>query len=392
MTVELPTEIWWKILTFLPSDSTIRVGQVNRVFLGIARELWYRNLKFVGSLSLGHYRRRNPAKILASTARCIRAAFGSGYNRQRKLDHETKPMEQIQLAGETMKNLEHVEQYCLAWPDSYTEPWPGSTEVILTFLSLLAIPSFCGNLTRIDLSIPAHTMKSLALVKIPSLKYLDVSLAFQRPCKLSPYRAMTICSPSTITLPNYFVFFVTQTFLAYTLSVLYGSKGISDTFRYNSPDSSSKWPQASQSRALPRATRLTFAGNSDIFSGITYTFSSLTLLHLNSDFLCDNIANLSAILSSVAQHLEELFLQGQWLTLNEVNMIVEALSLSPSLRHLSIEPKELSPKIFDLLAFNFPQLQSLKLSFKVFSSSVTLQSFLTEDDLWFVSPDMPLSW
>ena len=48
MAAQLPTELWWKILELLPLYEVSQVGQVNTVFLEIARELRYRDLKFVG--------------------------------------------------------------------------------------------------------------------------------------------------------------------------------------------------------------------------------------------------------------------------------------------------------------------------------------------------------
>ncbi|KAF5390513.1 hypothetical protein D9757_005200 [Collybiopsis confluens] len=459
MTAQLPTEIWWKILEFLPLHDVVRVGRVNAVFLEIARELRYRNLKFVGydreterklenirSLSLGHHvrslyihpeawnvfapiqRKRSLAKMLASTAHRLRAVFDSDYKTRKKLARKMERMNgQIQLVIETMKTLEQVEQYRFVWPENhnyfYRKAWPGNAEVTITFLSLLTIPSFCGNLTKLDLSIPANTLESLALVKMPSLENFDISL-LERPRGSDEYlghlaillsgtsatlQTLSIsCYDPSLTLDHDFAQFfcllckadfphlysfhfhiwsepLRSLAVDFNKFILRISHRLNDLKLCHAPRDS--WPFHP-----PQLNDRSWI--SDLFGmqGITNMFSSLTLLRLNGGSLPINIAILSAVLSSVAQHLEELVLEDQLLTSDEVKMVVRALSLSYSpLRHLSIELKDLSPNIFDLLALKFPQLQSLKLSFKFLSSSATPQSFLAEDSLQLMSPNMPLS-
>ncbi|KAF5390514.1 hypothetical protein D9757_005201 [Collybiopsis confluens] len=480
MTLQLPTEIWWKIFEILPLHDVIRAGRVNAVFLEIARELRYRNLKFVGydegtegelenirsvlvpmlvaysgpkyyrSLSLGHYvrslcihpdawslrvststtpiqeKRRGLAKMLESIAHYVR------YNRRKKSDTQIKPVdrtkkrmnEQLQLVVKTMKAFGRVEQYCLIWPEhpyfdsDMSRTWPGSTEVTASFLSLLAIPSFCGNITSLQLSIPAHTLESLALVETPSLKSLSVSLV-KRPWNQSntyleqlaifisgnskTLQTLSISCHDNLLDLDFFRFF--HLLCRAEFAALH-------SFRFLWPESLRNLAVHSRTfihKISPRLHDLRLCYNvlygelqpgtpswiSDIFSmqGSPSMLSSLTTLRLIGGFLSINIENLSAVLSSIAHHLAEFVLEDHVpLTLVEVKMVIEALSLSSSpLRRLSIEPKELGPNVFDLLAFNFPQLQTLRLGFEVFSSSTTLQLFLTEDDPRFMSPDMPLS-
>ncbi|KAF5369728.1 hypothetical protein D9757_011991 [Collybiopsis confluens] len=447
MTVELPTEIWWKILEYLPLANIVRLGPVNRIFLELARQKQYRSLKFttydreielrlenIRSLSLGRHVRavnihpstigHGPAKMLKSSTDFVRTAFDSDHHKQ-NLTCEKIQKEQIQLVIETLKTLEHVQQFCLVapkFPRCNSRVWPGNTEVTIIFLSLLATPSFSRNITGLELTIPAHTLDCLASAKMPSLEYLNVFLV-KRPQGSDEYierlamfisgasRTLQIlsieCSDRSLTLDQNFSrlfgilceadFPQLDVFHFHILSHRLQNIAVNlnkFVFKTSSRLHELKLcylPYIPCLQQPPQPNNQSWI--SDIFfaQGPASEFSSLTLLNLNSGSVHVNLAALSPVLSSVAPHLKSFSLDDQLLTTDELQLVIQALSCSPSpLCHLRIEPKDLSLNTFDLMASQFPQLQSLELVTETFSSSVTLQAPMTEEDLRLKFPRITL--
>ncbi|KAF5390486.1 hypothetical protein D9757_005184 [Collybiopsis confluens] len=206
MTIELPTEIWWKILGYLPSDNIIRLGPVNRDFLQIARESLYKNLQIkdfdqkterrlrnLSSLSLGHYvrslyiqyapwpivyhPRHGPAKRLLSAVDFIRALFkvDSEYSKQKKRI--------IQLILETAQTLENVQEcelfhdYPFGFGNFQSQGISSFSLIHATAMSLLVVAPFRKTLTKLSLRLPTDTLHYLASVTLPSLEDLDVLLS-----------------------------------------------------------------------------------------------------------------------------------------------------------------------------------------------------------------------
>ncbi|KIK55315.1 hypothetical protein GYMLUDRAFT_47882 [Collybiopsis luxurians FD-317 M1] len=210
MTVQLPFDIWFKILDYLPSnDSVIRLRTVNRVFLEIARRLLYGKLcinkyekrtkhllKGISSCSLGSHvhslhiqpwtvsslvsptstRRHGPAGRVSSAFDHVCSFFDSDYAvRKAQALLEKRMCKQIKLVTDTVNKLEHVREYTVDWDVEK----PYHAQLFTAFLTLLNISPFSQTLTVLTLRVPTDRLACLAPIHLPALEELNVHLTTQ---------------------------------------------------------------------------------------------------------------------------------------------------------------------------------------------------------------------
>ncbi|KIK55313.1 hypothetical protein GYMLUDRAFT_47879 [Collybiopsis luxurians FD-317 M1] len=202
MPPELPFEIWWKILEYLPSDAcAIRLRTVNRLFLQIARKLLYGKLtinqyeeqtehllKGISSLSLGHHvhslciqpwdisstsQFNGPVERVLSSFDFVQSLFDSGYpKRKAKTLVQHRMHEQIQLLAQTVKKLEDVREYIVDWDVEK----PYRVHLFTAALALPRISPFGRTLTKLTVRVPTDRLVRLARLSLPALEELDIHL------------------------------------------------------------------------------------------------------------------------------------------------------------------------------------------------------------------------
>ncbi|KAF5361568.1 hypothetical protein D9757_014131 [Collybiopsis confluens] len=366
-----------------------------------------------------------------SVAAQIRSLFDSNYSQRKKLSQQKKRLDsRIQLVLEAATAFKRVRECELRWmefldcPPEFSSEVDFASETMSTFLSLLAIFPLRNTLTKLSLQIPTHiALNGLALVNLPLLEDLKVVL-------LKCQYAWTLDSDNAArylgseNLAN-FISGLSNTLKILSISRLDPSIDLHRDFgrlfhllcetdfpRLLSFDFSTQSPCLRRGtlslnifvRKICRSIRnlqlshLAYQTSSspslhnrpdhpswisDIISQQSrmHAFSSLTSLRIRDGHLSNNLADLSSLLASVAHQLVSFFLEYNLLTLREVEIVVQALSRPSSpLQYLGIEPRDLSPDVFDLLASALPQLKSLSLTCERISSSMRPDP-LTEEDV-----------
>ncbi|KAF5390490.1 hypothetical protein D9757_005182 [Collybiopsis confluens] len=419
-----------------------RLGLVNRTFLEKARQLQYQRLlidkydektklrlKEISSSSLDHYVHTLtlcvhawPASEQAltrwdgqigdsfSVAAQIRSLFDSNYSQRKKLSQQKKRLDsRIQLVLEAATAFKRVRECELRWmefldcPPEFSSEVDFASETMSTFLSLLAIFPLRNTLTKLSLQIPTHiALNGLALVNLPLLEDLKVVL-------LKCQYAWTLDSDNAArylgseNLAN-FISGLSNTLKILSISRLDPSIDLHRDFGrlfhllFTVSQKGHTQPQHICSIRNLQLSHLAYQTSSspslhnrpdhpswisDIISQQSrmHAFSSLTSLRIRDGHLSNNLADLSSLLASVAHQLVSFFLEYNLLTLREVEIVVQALSRPSSpLQYLGIEPRDLSPDVFDLLASALPQLKSLSLTCERISSSMRPDP-LTEEDV-----------
>ncbi|KAF5391014.1 hypothetical protein D9757_004024 [Collybiopsis confluens] len=421
MTVQLPFELWWKILNYLPSDKNIiQLGSVNRVFLEIARQLRYRaleinkvdnvtnkhQLQIIRSFSLGHHvrylsirpwslsilllggSRHGPIKKLLSAVNIARPIFG--YFERRKQTRKMKNVDkQVDLIVSTMRTLEYVREFELLF--GYKE---FHVEALTAILYTLAICPFNRTLTKLSLWVPVNRLDCLTPVILPALESLDVKLYHVHTSKvdntegylghLAVYISGLSQTLRTLSISST-ILILSLDFSRFFYRLCEADFPLLHTFHFRIAGHGSVELSGFMLKTGHNLRDLElchlFSSSHDPPSWITNilttrglinTFSSLNSLYLGCEFLPGKLTLLLALISSVASQLESFSFEYTLLTLEEVEMVIRALSCSsPSpLRHLVIESQFLSPSIFGLLASEFPQLETLKINYETLSSTL----------------------
>ncbi|KIK55312.1 hypothetical protein GYMLUDRAFT_841546 [Collybiopsis luxurians FD-317 M1] len=433
MAVELPFEIWWKIFQYLPSDEcVIRLRTVNRLFLEIARILLYRKLsinkyekrtknllKGISSLSLGHHIRslciqpwavssashhRGPVGRFLSTSDRVRSFVDSDYpERKAKNLFKKRIHKQTRLVARTVRKLEHVQEYTVAWETKKSSQAPA--ELFTVFLALLNISSFSRTLKILTLRVPTDRLVCLVPVRLPALEELNIHLVteslsetFINDClekvivfinnHLETLETLSFFSTDlsrNLNLSKFFRSLSTLHFLhlhSFALSLPYDSSHLPDEtssltdFLRNSetvhqlkfsvyPCSSSRPSDILSEYQIQRVLTTQELVNALV---------SLNTLELSVQLVLGDLKPLLAFISSVARRLKSLTLTGELSPPTEIERVLSAVAPAPtrpstSLRHLSICLEYLSPTMLNLLASRLPFLKSLKLTFNHLRSS-----------------------
>ncbi|KAF5390487.1 hypothetical protein D9757_005181 [Collybiopsis confluens] len=470
MTIQLPTEIWWRILDYLPSNKVKQLGRVNRAFLEKARQSRYqslviyeydkktkRRLEKIRSSSLGHYVRSLtlcvqawPASELIrwdgqtgdslSVVDRVRSLFDSHYLPRKTVALKKKRLDRrIELIFEAMTAFEHIQEYELIWeeydqdcPEEFIPEVKFASSLMTIFLSMLVISPLRGTLTKLSLQIPTHiALDCLAAADFPFLEDLKVFLWKSQCSRAKDWDILTGYLGSENLAK--FISGLSSTLQTLSISRLDPSINLDRDFgrvfdllcktnfpflrsfdfctrsrylRKGTPSLDRFVRQISHSVRSLKLSHLAYDTSSssplhhlDHRSWIsnvlsvqqTRAFSSLTSLRIKDGSLCAHLADLSALLTSVAHQLGSFFLEDNLLTLKEVETVVCSLSHSSSpLRYLGIEPRDLAPDTFDLLVCAFPGLRELSLSFERFTSSDDDVIPMTEEDVRCMFPNLCL--
>ncbi|KAF5390439.1 hypothetical protein D9757_005192 [Collybiopsis confluens] len=200
MVPELPLEIWWKILEYLPADaSLIKLRTVNRTFLEIARSSLYQKLTIkepdlqTEKLLRGHYVRSvhiQPWDIhfflsvplrrlhgrISSFSNYVRLLIAPGYSVRKDIAFLQKHLKEVmELITDTVKRLQHVREYTL----NAEMDLDCDISVFNRFSSLLDISTFSRTLAKVTLATSAGTSACLGRVHLPVLEEFNLHLLFR---------------------------------------------------------------------------------------------------------------------------------------------------------------------------------------------------------------------
>ncbi|KAE9393912.1 hypothetical protein BT96DRAFT_943566 [Gymnopus androsaceus JB14] len=202
----LPFDILWKILEYLPFEEVTRIRTVNRHFLEIARTLQYRKLVVNGygkrtkrllkalchwgtmfvryTSSLGLLITWSQSKLTAGANAIefspwlitfIPSSTLTIRDAEPKLWSASASENRSSWSPKQHGNFQFVQEYSIGWDVDR----PYHAELFTAFLSLADVAPFGKTLTKLSLKVPTDRLVCLASVRLPSLEELDIHLATQ---------------------------------------------------------------------------------------------------------------------------------------------------------------------------------------------------------------------
>ncbi|KAF5309703.1 hypothetical protein D9758_016109 [Tetrapyrgos nigripes] len=422
--IAVPFDVWSSIAEYITPDTLVALAPVNQAFYDIAQKVKYqvtdlvtydkntkKLLKDLQDPSLGslvrtvHIRPWKVSDVVKPSPRRPYRAIARVYSfldedyavQRAKEAVEKRLRKHIQLVLDAVGKLQNVVEYRIEWDET-----PGyHAQFFQAFLyPLLGDTSFGHSLTKFSLKVPVEKLPGLASVHLPLLQELDVHLSTGA---LPSQEVKDLVDSFVVFINNLYPtlrsFAVTSTCTSQNLDLNYlfrllGKFPALRSLALSTPwDGVHVWAPSGEPFPLQlfiakharQLEELKFMGSRianrhvpldpeaktwihRLLAGIDDNYCLLSKLEVDIRTFRADLSPFFLCLDKIASQLESLVLTEYPLAYADVESLLQSFAhhghgQATSLKTLAICLRCLTPEVIDLLAYGFPHLRSLELTF-----------------------------